>query len=171
MTLTFLRKEKMTKRSTKFYRKNEAEVMQKLGLKPTKNSGAGWVEKEDGQNDYLIAQLKSTDAQSIKVNLRDIEVMEANAIIAHKVPVFVIQFLSTDDVFIMARPSDMKHVVDYIDTGVCQIPTDDFNLTECKKPKVATIRSSERSRNDFWDKKRKEDEAKYGKARRSKTYR
>ena len=31
------------KRSGKFYRKNEAEVMKALGLKPTKNSGSGWV--------------------------------------------------------------------------------------------------------------------------------
>ena len=58
-------------RSFKFYRKNEEEVMGALGLKPTKNSGSGWIEKEDGQNDYLICQLKSTDAQSIKVNQKD----------------------------------------------------------------------------------------------------
>ena len=51
------------KRSFKFYRQNEAEVMKSLGLKPTKNSGSGWIEKEDGQNDYIICQLKSTDAQ------------------------------------------------------------------------------------------------------------
>lgn len=50
------------KRSGKFYRKNEAEVMESLGLKPTKNSGSGWVEKEDGQSDEIICQLKSTDA-------------------------------------------------------------------------------------------------------------
>lgn len=31
----------MSKRSTKFYRKNEADVMKRLGFKPTKNSGAG----------------------------------------------------------------------------------------------------------------------------------
>ena len=55
------------KRTGKFYRKNEAEVMKSLGLIPTKNSGSGWIEKEDGQNDYVICQLKSTDAQSIKV--------------------------------------------------------------------------------------------------------
>ena len=30
-------------RTTKFYRKNEREVMKKLGFKPTKNSGSGWV--------------------------------------------------------------------------------------------------------------------------------
>lgn len=161
----------MAKRSTRFYRKNEAEVMEALGLRPTKNSGAGWVEKEDGQNDYLIAQLKSTDASSIKVNLRDIEVMEANALVAHKVPVFVIQFLATGDVFVMARPSDMEQVVSYINTGSCQRPTDGFDLTEGKKPKARQIKSSESSRNEFWDHKRKEAEKYGGRTRRSKSYR
>lgn len=33
----------LPKRSTKFYRKNEREVMKGLGFKPTKNSGAGWI--------------------------------------------------------------------------------------------------------------------------------
>lgn len=159
----------MAKRTTRFYRQNEAEVMEALGLQPTKNSGAGWVEKEDGQNDHLIAQLKSTDANSIKVNLRDIEVMEANALVAHKVPVFVIQFLGTGDTFIMARPRDMEQVVQYINTGNCQRPTEGFELTEGKKPKVKQIRSSEDSRKAFWDNKDKE-AAQYGRARRSKTY-
>ena len=161
----------MQKRTTKFYRKNEYEVMKRLGLKPTKNSGAGWVEKEDGQNDYLIAQLKSTDAQSISIKYRDIEVLEANSIVAHKVPLFVIQFLKSDDVFIMARPSDMKKVVDYINTGACERPSDDFNITKCKKPNIRKIKSSEGSRNEFWDKKRREDEKRYGKSFRSKSYR
>lgn len=160
----------MAKRTTRFYRKNEEEVMEALGLRPTKNSGAGWIEKEDGQNDYLIAQLKSTDASSIKVNLRDIEIMEANALVSHKVPVFVIQFLGTGDIFIMARPSDMEQVVQYINTGHCQRPSDDFEVTEGKKPKVKKIRSSEDSRNAFWDSKRKEAEQ-FGAARRSKSHR
>lgn len=155
------------RRTTKFYRQNEAEVMRSLGLKPTKNSGAGWVEKEDGQNDYLIAQLKSTDAESIRIHLRDIEVLEANAQVAHKVPVFVIQFIQSGDVFIMARPGDMDQVVKYISTGHCQRPTDEFNVLEGKKPKVKSIKSSEGSRKDFWNTKRKEDEKKYGKAYRS----
>lgn len=33
----------MNKRTGKFYRRNEEEVMESLGLKPTKNSGSGWV--------------------------------------------------------------------------------------------------------------------------------
>ena len=33
----------MAKRSTKFYRQNEAEVMKQLGFEPTKNSGGDYV--------------------------------------------------------------------------------------------------------------------------------
>ena len=39
---------KMTRRSGKFYSKNEKEIMRRFGLKPTKASGSGWIEKEDG---------------------------------------------------------------------------------------------------------------------------
>lgn len=152
----------MPRRSTKFYRRNEEEVMRELGLNPTVNSGAGWVEKEDGQNDHLIAQLKSTDAASISIRLRDIEVLEANAQISHKVPVFVIQFLGTGDVFIMARPADMKEVVTYMDTGDCQRPSDEFAL----QPNIEhhggvkpTIRSNASSRESFWESKRKDGES------------
>lgn len=33
----------MAKRSGKWYRKNEAEIMRDLGLRPTINSGSGWI--------------------------------------------------------------------------------------------------------------------------------
>lgn len=38
----------MMKRSGKFYRKNEKEVMEALGLEQTLNSGSGWIEKRMG---------------------------------------------------------------------------------------------------------------------------
>lgn len=104
-------------RSFKFYRKNEEEVMKSLGLKPTKNSGSGWIEKEDGQNDYVICQLKSTDAQSIKVNQKDIRTLEKNAMIEHKIPVFAIQFLNTGEVWLMIKPEDLPDTAEYILTG------------------------------------------------------
>ena len=104
-------------RSFKFYRKNEEEVMKSLGLKPTKNSGSGWIEKEDGQNDYVICQLKSTDAQSIKVNQKDIRTLEKNAMIEHKIPVFAIQFLNTGEVLLMVKPEDLPDAAEYILTG------------------------------------------------------
>lgn len=104
-------------RSFKFYRKNEEEVMESLGLKPTKNSGSGWIEKEDGQNDYVICQLKSTDAQSIKVNQKDIRTLEKNAMIEHKIPMFAIQFLNTGEVWLMLKPEDLPDAAEYILTG------------------------------------------------------
>ena len=104
-------------RSFKFYRKNEQEVMKSLGLKPTKNSGSGFVEKEDGQNDYVICQLKSTDAQSIKVNQKDIRTLEKNAMIEHKIPLFAIQFLNTGEVWLMIKPEDLQDASEYILTG------------------------------------------------------
>lgn len=105
------------KRSGKFYRNNEREVMRQLGLEPTPNSGSGWIVKEDGQTDDLICQLKSTDASSIKINKNDLDTLEYNSLVAHKLPVFAIQFLSTNEVYLVLRPEDLKDVVKYIKTG------------------------------------------------------
>lgn len=98
------------KRSGKFYRKNEEEVMKSLGFMPTKNSGSGWIEKEDGQSEDAICQLKSTDAQSIKVNLQDLHTLDYNAEVSHKVPVFAIQFLSSNEVFLVVRPENLENL-------------------------------------------------------------
>lgn len=97
----------MPKRSTKFYRKNEAEVMKQLGFKPTPNSGAGWVFKEDGQNEQCICQLKSTDKKSISIKQDDLHILEQNATVAHKLPVFALQFLNTNEVWVMIKPEDL----------------------------------------------------------------
>lgn len=154
------------RRTGKFYRQNEAEVMKRLGLKPTKNSGAGWIEKEDGQNEYLIAQLKSTDAMSIRIQQKDIATLEQNAAIAHKIPCFVIQFLNNGDVFVMARPQDFPQVTQYIETGVCQRPSDEFELdvgtnipsNKTNKNTDHSVRSSAKAREQFHKEKEKERE-------------
>lgn len=99
------------KRSNKFYRRNEKEVMRALGFEPTPNSGSGWIIKEDGQNENAICQLKSTDANSIRINQKDIETLEYNALVSHKIPVFVIQFLNTDEVFLVIRPELLSDVI------------------------------------------------------------
>ncbi len=148
------------KRTGKFYRKNEAEVMRSLGLVPTKNSGSGWIEKEDGQNEYIIAQLKSTDAESIRLVLNDIHKLEYNAAVAHKVPLFVIQFLGTGEIFILAKPLDMKSVVQYIECGECALRSqetifDDNSGKEEVNP-IPVISSSVEGRKDFWEEKSKE---------------
>lgn len=98
----------MTKRSTKFYRKNEAEVMHRLGFKPTRNSGATWIEKCDGQSDHCICELKSTDNSSFTVKQEYLHTLESHAIEAHKIPVFAFQFLNTDEVWLSIKESDIE---------------------------------------------------------------
>lgn len=147
------------KRSTKFYRQNEAEVMKDLGLRPTKNSGAGWLEKEDGQSDHIIAQLKSTDKMSMSIKLDDINILEYNAGIAHKIPIFVIQFIQTNDVFIMARPSDLPGLHELIETGSTTIAQSiDIAPDEQQSQKPTKVIKSG-NRDDFWAEKEREREA------------
>lgn len=98
------------KRTGKFYRNNEAEVMKKYDLNPTKNSGSGWIEKEDGENEKLICQLKSTDADSIRINLLDIHKLIYHAQVSHKTPFFMVQFIGHSEEYILVRPQDIQEV-------------------------------------------------------------
>lgn len=146
----------MDRRTNKFYRQNEAEVMKRLGLRPTINSGAGWIEKEDGQSDHIIAQLKSTDKMSMSVNLKDINILEYNAGVSHKIPIFVIQFLQTNDVFIMVRPNDLEGLHELIETGTTTVVQNtiiapDEQEVVIQKP---TIKSG--NRDQFWADKEEE---------------
>lgn len=75
------------------------------------------IVKEDGQTDNLICQLKSTDANSIKINKNDLDTLEYNSLVAHKLPVFAIQFLQSNEVYLLIRPEDLKDIVKYIKTG------------------------------------------------------
>lgn len=137
------------KRSGKFYRKNEKSVMKELGFEPTPNSGAGWVVKEDGQNENAICQLKSTDANSIRINLDDIHTLQYNASIEHKIPVFAIQFLKTNEVFLLIKSTDVNEMIDFIKTGerkeVLGVIENvgEVNITKDK------IRSSKRAKEEF----------------------
>lgn len=142
------------KRSGKFYRKNEKEVMESLGLRPTVNSGSTWISKEDGVNDYLICQLKSTDAQSIRVQQKDIRMLEKNAYIEHKIPIFAIQFLNTGEVWLMAKPGDFQDVSEYLDTGIIHKDSPVYIPKGDVKPVTKTIKSSSSAREEY-EKERK----------------
>ena len=158
-----------TKRSGKWYRNNEAKLMKMLGLEPTPNSGSGWIVKEDGQNENVICQLKSTDAYSIKVVLNDLQKLEYNAIVAHKIPVFAIQFIQNDDIYLLVKPSNLSDLAHYIDTGEnnskAELPIDvgESELEETETCPVKTIRSSSSARESF----RKEYQNKFRKETRS----
>lgn len=103
----------MNKRSTKFYRKNEAEVMKRLGLYPTRNSGAGWIEKCDGQNELFICELKSTDKESYTLKQKTLQELEYHACVAHKTPVFALQFLNRDEIWVAITEEDFKEFIEF----------------------------------------------------------
>lgn len=158
------------KRSGKFYRKNEAEVMKSLGLEPTPNSGSGPIWKEDGQSENVICQLKSTDAQSIRVNKSDIDTLLYNAAVAHKIPVFAIQFLQSNEVYLIIRPEELCEASKYILTGEYQSANEFVGIDlkeheEVKSHAIRTIKSSSKAREAF----RKENEKKFKKEKRSAT--
>lgn len=127
--------------------------MRSLGLEPTPNSGSGWVVKEDGQNDQLICQLKSTDANSIKVNKQDLDTLEYNAQVAHKIPVFAVQFINTNQVYLVIKPSDLQGVQKYIETGECSVGDflgiDEVELERTETCPVRKIKSSSSARERF----------------------
>lgn len=156
----------MGKRSGKFYRKNENEVMELLGFKPTKGSGSGWVEKEDGQNDNCICQLKSTDAQSIRINKLDIDKLLYHANVAHKIPVFAIQFLESNETYILVRPEDITDVAKYITTGVrCGHSSTEVEVEDMQSSPVNKIVSSSGAKQAY----REQQDNKYKKGIRSAT--
>lgn len=158
------------KRSGKFYRKNEAEVMESLGLKPTKNSGSGWVEKEDGQSDEIICQLKSTDAESIRIHKKDLDTLSYNAAVAHKLPVFAIQFLQSNEVYLLVKPDMLCEAAQYIETGEYTsanafIGVDLSEHEDTTTVGSRTIKSSSRARKQF----NEENEKRFKKEKRSAT--
>lgn len=158
----------MMKRSSRFYRKNEADVMRSLGLKPTKNSGSGWVEKEDGISDAVICQLKSTDKESIKLNKRDIDVLNYNAGVCHKMPVFAVQFLQSNEVYLLVKPDMLTDIAKYIETGTYTSQNDflDLDVSDVEETTAKTkrkIKSSSSARIRF----NEENEKKFKKERRS----
>lgn len=158
------------KRSGRFYRRNEKEVMESLGLKPTKNSGSGWVEKEDGQSEEVICQLKSTDAESIRIHKKDLDTLSYNAAVAHKLPVFAIQFLQSNEVYLLIKPDMLCEAAQYIETGE-YISANAFIGVDLSKhedivaiPK-RTIKSSSKARKQF----NEENEKRFKKEKRSAT--
>lgn len=123
----------MTKRTTKWYRKNEAEVMHRLGFKPTRNSGATWIDKGDGQNEHCICELKSTDNASYRLEQTTLHTLEANAIEAHKLPVFALQFLNVDEIWLAVKETDIEAFKQLVRASVLEELIDNANFYDVKK--------------------------------------
>lgn len=155
------------KRSRKFYYRNERETMEMLGMRQVPGSGNGWVAKEDGENEHLLCQLKSTDGNSIGIKKIDIDKLLLNAETEHKLPVFAVQFLKSGEVYLLVRPIDIEEVAEYLNTGVVKRSEED-DIVEVKKiraKKKPVVKSSESARERF----KAENNRKYKKKERSAT--
>lgn len=169
----------MRKRTGKFYNKNEKETLLKLGLTPAPQSGAGWIVKEDGENEDFMVQLKSTDASSYRIDMLDIKKLEYHASVSNKIPMFLIQFLKQDKLYCLLEVNELLSVntleklnklysVNLLNLSKLNLSNltnrrthEEENLvieenTEIQKPK---IKSSKNAREKFF----KEREEKYGK--------
>lgn len=123
----------MAKRTTKWYRKNEAEVMKRLGFKPTRNSGATWIDKGDGQNEHCICELKSTDKESYRLEQTTLHTLEAHAIESHKLPVFALQFINMDEVWLAVKETDIEAFKQLVRVSILEELIDNANFYDVKK--------------------------------------
>lgn len=145
------------KRTGKFYSRNEKETLSRLGLKPSPMSGAGWVIKEDGENDIVMVQLKSTDSSSYRLDLLDLAKLEYHADISRKVPIFLIQYLKTGKIYAVVDIDNIKELGEALDTGKVKekMVIKDIESTVEKK----VVKTSKKSREQFF----KERGEKFGK--------
>lgn len=97
----------------KFWFKNEKETLRKLGLNPVPGSGSGELYKEDGENEFVLCQLKSTKANQISVNKLDVEKLLLHSNIVGKVPVFAIQFIN-GPILLATLPEEFCNIQDYL---------------------------------------------------------
>ena len=129
-------------RRAKFWFKNEKEVMRRLGFKPVKGSGSGWVEKEDGESEVALAQLKSTEAESYRLNYLDIEKLEYHASISHKLPVFVIEFLNRGT-YLLFNVNDLDNLHQFLVDNKVDIKEQVMQIDESavKRKKVESCKN------------------------------
>lgn len=105
------------RRNGRYWSKNEKKVMRKLGLSPVPLSGAGEVYKEDGENDYILCQLKSTEGDSATFKLLDVEKLIYHADVVNKIPVFVIEFIG-GPMMIATVPEELGNISKYLNEGL-----------------------------------------------------
>lgn len=108
----------MRERSGKFYSRNEKQTLKALGLIPAPMSGAGWVVKEDGENEVAMVQLKSTDSSSYRLDMLDMKKLEYHAEVSNKVPIFLVQFLKQDKIYAIVEVGELREAAKALETGV-----------------------------------------------------
>lgn len=137
------------KRSGKFYYRNEKETLTALGLTPAPQSGAGWVTKEDGENERVLVQLKSTDAASYTLKSLDMKKLEYHASVSHKAPIFLVQFLQDNRIYAIVDIANLQEVHDALFLGKEVAPTP--TISEPEEPvQRKAVKTSKTGRQKFF---------------------
>jgi hypothetical protein len=145
----------------KEWRKREREVMSRLGLTPVVGSGSGWISKEDGESETILSQLKSTEKDSYRITLYDLELLKEHARQAGKAPLFVVDFVGVG-AFLLIQAGDFDEISDALYGR--DIKTEDVRIAKVAEDSFVqrkTVSSSARARNKFnkeqeekWQKKK-----------------
>lgn len=146
------------KRKGKFYSQNEKKTLKLLGLKPSPMSGAGWIVKEDGENDLAMVQLKSTDSSSYRLNMLDMKELEYHAMVSNKLPIFLVQFLKQDKIYAIVDILYINELSKCITTGE---KVKRILKVEQQEVKKEVVKTSKKAREEFF-KERREKFAKKG---------
>ena len=85
--------------------------MAQIGLSNCKGSGNGFLEKEDGFNNEVIAQLKSTDTTHYDLHQDDLEILKYHASIDHKKLLFLIEYLQWAELWFVCLRENIVEIV------------------------------------------------------------
>lgn len=139
------------KRKGKFYYKNEKNTLKSLGLIPAPQSGAGWIVKEDGENERCMVQLKSTDASSYRIDMLDIKKLEYHAGVSNKMPIFLIQFLKQNRLYALIDVEDLNDINEiFLKSSPVKKQSFDFCEDNVERKKII---SNKKSRDKFYEEK------------------
>lgn len=77
--------------------------------------------------------MKSTDKESYRLEQTTLHTLEANAIEAHKLPVFALQFLNVDEVWLAVKETDIEAFKQIVRASVLEELIDNANFYDVKK--------------------------------------
>lgn len=150
----------MQKRSGKFYYRNERETLDALGFKQVAGSGNGWLDKEDGESETTLVQLKSTDKSSYRLDMLDMKKLEYHAEVAHKIPLFLVQFLQQDKIYAIISVDNICDLQKMFETG--EVSKDKVIDTSEVKVRNRNVSSSSKAMKQYrrevkntWQRKKK----------------
>lgn len=149
----------MPKQSTRFYRKDERNTNDDYGLKTRADSGANWVNKLDGENDHMIASIKSTEKASFSIKFADLHELEYQALVANKLPIFLVKDLTSDKRYLIIEESNLPDTAKHFKyrtgpkTAETEAPKEEFVVPKRRERKVIAAPNSSNIYNRYQGKK------------------